>query len=67
VAPYINGRLFDINTQTWKSDDARQYATVMSSPRASPQEFPLYLEQYGSQQLFAVMCPFTSYWQRKIR
>jgi hypothetical protein len=66
VVPYINGRLFDINTQSWKTDNAGLYATTMSSPRAQPQEFPYYLEEYGSLQLFAVMCPFTSYWQRKI-
>jgi hypothetical protein len=67
VTPYINGRLFDINTQSWRLDNASFFATTMSSPRALPQQFPHYLEEYGSLQLFAVMCPFTSYWQRKIR
>jgi hypothetical protein len=66
VVPYINGRLFDVNIPEWRKEHAIDHVTKQSSPRAAPTYFPEYLESYGSQQLFAVMCPTTDYWQQKI-
>jgi hypothetical protein len=51
VAPYINGRLFDVDSQLF--DAAAQAAAVRPAVR----------ESYGSGAAFTVMCPATRYWQ----
>lgn len=59
-------------TETWKDDQARGFAAKqVPHPTLLPAEpnrtaLDLYDEQYGSQAVFAVMCPHTQYWQRKI-
>ena len=69
VAPYINGRIFDINTKTWSDDSATQYASKnLPSPKLNPSDRDLsnYEESYGSRAVFNVMCPHTNYWQDTI-
>lgn len=66
VAPYINGRIFDVSTKSWHDDNAELYcAKYVPEAYASDQLTP-YQESYGSGATFAVMCPYTSYWQNKI-
>jgi len=66
VMPYINGRLFDFNCKSWRLESAEKYCTKESAPRLKPQTLQNYVEFYGSRQKFAVMCPYTGYWQDKI-
>jgi len=67
VAPYINGRIFDQATQTWTRDQASRFAAKnLPNPTLNNQTLALYNESYGSQALFAVMCPHTDYWQATI-
>eukprot|EP01064_Diplonema_japonicum_P011675 TRINITY_DN19111_c0_g1_i1.p1 TRINITY_DN19111_c0_g1~~TRINITY_DN19111_c0_g1_i1.p1 ORF type:complete len:856 (+),score=104.11 TRINITY_DN19111_c0_g1_i1:31-2598(+) len=65
VAPYINGRIFDIATETWQKDNAVSWAAKQSPPRLDPSKSDLstYEESYGSHAVFNVMCPHTTYWQ----
>ena len=68
VAPYINGRIFDQGTESWKkSEEARgSAAKQVATPVINPSGDALYNESYGSEALFAVMCPATQYWQKTI-
>jgi hypothetical protein len=66
--PYINGRISDINSDAYLSENGAQYCTkqaptalVTSSTTLTP-----YRETYGSNATFCVTNPFTSYWQNKI-
>eukprot|EP01059_Diplonema_ambulator_P003324 TRINITY_DN129_c2_g1_i1.p1 TRINITY_DN129_c2_g1~~TRINITY_DN129_c2_g1_i1.p1 ORF type:complete len:873 (+),score=189.57 TRINITY_DN129_c2_g1_i1:280-2619(+) len=65
VAPYINGRIFDIATKTWANDHAVQWAAKQAYPGLNPSQSDLntYYESYGSEAGFNVMCPHTTYWQ----
>ena len=66
VMPYINGRIFDFNCRSWLLDRAERYCAKESAPRLNAQTLQNYVEFYGSRQKFAVMCPFTEYWQDKV-
>lgn len=75
VFPYINGRIFDVATKSWKANDgiaeasaAKQVAEPFvllsrDDPAAKNLDLELYSESYGSQAEFAVMDPFSQYWQ----
>lgn len=65
VAPYINGRIFDVGTSKWTQDHAQAHACKNSPSVFHPNtsSLTLYNEQYGSKAVFAVMCPHTPYWQ----
>lgn len=63
VAPYINGRIFDKSTDTWKNDNAESFAAKQAKPEVGTPDLSTYEEQYGSKAKFAVMCPHTAYWQ----
>jgi hypothetical protein len=70
VTPYINGRIFDMDTESWIANDgqaqkaaAKQTSNIMN---ATAEDLSYYEESYGSQAKFAVMCPHTNYWQNKI-
>jgi uncharacterized protein Usg len=39
---------------------------VISKNRLYPRTLQPYMESYGSGQDFAVMCPYTKFWQNKI-
>lgn len=59
VMPYINGRLWDTDTQSF-IDEAHKYAT-------KKEDGTLYTEEYGSKQKLAPMCLATQYWQDKVQ
>ena len=61
--PYINGRLWDINAESWPARDAERFAAKMSAPRVQPLSLFPYLEEYGSGAKLAVMCPATEFWR----
>eukprot|EP01114_Cavostelium_apophysatum_P014143 TRINITY_DN3588_c0_g1_i1.p1 TRINITY_DN3588_c0_g1~~TRINITY_DN3588_c0_g1_i1.p1 ORF type:complete len:789 (+),score=123.39 TRINITY_DN3588_c0_g1_i1:40-2367(+) len=66
VFPYINGRIFDYNAESWEIDQAIDFVVKNSAPRLTPLTLQPVRESYGSQQNFATMCPYTSFWQKKI-
>ena len=59
VMPYINGRLWDPRTESWREDDGYQAC-------AKDIDQACHTESYATKVEFAVMCPVTSLWQRKI-
>jgi len=59
VMPYINGRLFDSTTDSWKSEGAEDFCAISESGER-------YTEVYGSKVPLSPMCPTTSYWQDKV-
>jgi len=61
--PYINGRLWDINAASWAELGAQRYAAKLSAQRVNPLTLFPYLEEYGSGQKLAVMCPSTEAWR----
>eukprot|EP00939_MAST-03C_sp_MAST-3C-sp1_P000922 g922.t1 len=75
VFPYINGRIFDVATKSWKANGGIAKAsaakkvpgpfflTSREDPAAESLELELYSESYGSEAEFAVMDPYTNYWQ----
>ena len=71
--PYINGRIFDINSDTYLSENGAQYCSqyviepkLLSTHSANIDNIAPYRETYGSNATFCVSSPFTSYWQGKI-
>ena len=66
VMPYINGRLFDLDTPDWIKDGARRFATKEAAPKVDGCAEKLFTEVYGSNTQMAVMCPATKYWQDKV-
>eukprot|EP00755_Sulcionema_specki_P024541 Sspe_Gene.15045::Locus_5215_Transcript_1_1_Confidence_1.000_Length_2934::g.15045::m.15045 len=68
VAPYINGRIFDVGTKSWTRDNAVRFTAKQTAypalrPDPSPTSLEPYEESYGSLATFNVMCPHTAYWQ----
>jgi len=59
VMPYINGRLWDPKTASWRDDDARASAVLDEKGR-------LHKEVYGPSDPLVSMCPHTPLWQDKI-
>lgn len=59
VMPYINGRLWDSDTE--------DFETVALPHATKTEKGDPYLEEYGSKQKLAAMCPTTSLWQSKVR
>lgn len=66
VVPYINGRLWDVATASWKADNAQAFAAKSAKPVSGNPGQALYVEQYGSGASLAVMCPATPQWQSLI-
>eukprot|EP00927_Polykrikos_kofoidii_P017927 TRINITY_DN18226_c0_g1_i1.p1 TRINITY_DN18226_c0_g1~~TRINITY_DN18226_c0_g1_i1.p1 ORF type:complete len:794 (+),score=114.91 TRINITY_DN18226_c0_g1_i1:108-2489(+) len=66
VAPYINGRIFDVATASWTRDTAEQWASKTAEATLNATNLSTYKEQYGSKAEFNVMCPHTAYWQDTI-
>lgn len=58
VMPYINGRLWDHDIDSFKH--AKPFACL--NEKSQP-----YIEQYGSGRLLVPMCPATPFWQHKIQ
>lgn len=81
VVPYINGRLFDVRSDSWRRDGGAEVAAL--KPAADAQLLPggpsnasawalnYTIETYGSEAVdpadasFAPACPYTEYWQAK--
>jgi len=59
VMPYINGRLFDSSTDSWKNEGAEHFCAISENGER-------YNEVYGSSVPLSPMCPSTSYWQGKV-
>lgn len=59
VMPYINGRLFDSQTDSWKNESAQNYCALNDKGEK-------YVEVYGKSPPLSPMCPATEYWQEKI-
>eukprot|EP00606_Chrysophyceae_sp_TOSAG23-5_P001382 GSChrysophyteH2.ASY1.ANO1.1164.1 assembled CDS len=70
TVPYINGRIFDINSDSFVQDDGEQYCTkqLADGPRlvTSDAKLETIIETYGSNATFCVANPSTKYWQEKI-
>ena len=69
--PYINGRIFDVDSDSFVNDDGNQYCIKeYPSPQLitmdSTQKPVATEESYGSGATFCVANPYTSYWQDKI-
>ncbi len=60
VMPYINARLWDSKTESWKSEGARSAST-------KDENLAPYVETYGSKVPLTPMCPTTRLWQTKMR
>jgi len=60
VMPYINARLWDPATESWRHDGAESAA-------AKDSDLKKYVEVYGSKVPLSPMCPATSLWRTKIR
>jgi hypothetical protein len=76
VIPYINGRLWDINSKAWSSENPQSSVckvpailfedliSLSTWPTLQWKDLMMYMEHYaGSSQ--AVMCPYTKVWQDK--
>lgn len=64
VLPYINGRLWNVDTKSWHKEKAGQYACQQAgADKSEPGKF--YIEPYRDRP-FVPMCPFTGFWQDKI-
>ena len=59
VMPYINARLFDASTESWKHDGAEKFCALGADGQP-------YAEVYGSSPPLTPMCPATEYWQDKV-
>jgi hypothetical protein len=66
IFPYINGRVYDINNQSWSHDEAEIHCCKSSAARSKPLHVPLQLEMYSNNQYWAVICPSTKFWQDKL-
>lgn len=60
VMPYINGRLWDPASRSWREEGA-----ALSAARRDTGD--CYSEVYGSKVPNSVMCPATAQWQEKVR
>lgn len=70
IVPYINGRIFDIQSDSYLADDGEQYCTkdMGDTPRLITNDVKLQtiIETYGSNASFCVANPSMKYWQDKI-
>lgn len=70
ILPYINGRIFDIGTQSWTANDliAQKSASKQSESVINPtaQNLSYWHESYGSLADFVIQCPYSEYWQDTI-
>ena len=73
TVPYINGRIFDVGSDTYLADNGGQYCSQYvvtpklrstTSPAENRANLAPYLENYGNDATFCVASPFTPYWQQ---
>ncbi|HOE11044.1 MAG TPA: DUF6259 domain-containing protein [bacterium] len=58
--PYINGRLWDPATESWKEKNAQTACSLNEKGEK-------YVEVYGSKVPLSPMCPYTELWQNTVR
>jgi hypothetical protein len=63
VLPYMSGRLFNPDSDSWTNEGAERYTAKNVAPRVGRKTLYNYLEAYGPDSKLAVMCPYTKYWQ----
>lgn len=69
VFPYINGRIFDVASDSYLEDDGDLYCSKKTRPHVITSDSMLlesYVESYGSEATFCVASPYTAYWQNKV-
>ncbi|HOJ58845.1 MAG TPA: DUF6259 domain-containing protein [bacterium] len=59
VMPYINGRLWDPATESWKHQNAETACAIGENGEK-------YIEVYGSKVPLSPMCPFTELWKTTV-
>ena len=59
IMPYINGHLWDTDTESWQAENGRSAAALRP-------DGGLYIERWSKQE-HAAMCPHTQLWKRKMR
>jgi hypothetical protein len=78
VMPYINARLWDVDTESWHQERAEMWCTkapfklidglrdyyLSTGWWRERTDITKYVEHWGAR--FAVMCPYTEFWQEKI-
>jgi hypothetical protein len=69
--PYINGRIFDINSDSYLKDTGELYCAKKTDEKIIRDEDSVanlesYIETYGSDASFCVANPSTPYWQEKV-
>lgn len=63
VIPYMNGRLWNIDNQCWQKEKASAYACRQEG--INKEDVGYYIEPYRNRP-FALMCPYTKFWQDKV-
>eukprot|EP00042_Codosiga_hollandica_P051640 m.637414 g.637414 ORF g.637414 m.637414 type:complete len:289 (-) comp58319_c0_seq26:970-1836(-) len=66
MVPYINGRLFDINSTSYKTQDGADSCCLQATAVFDCPVTYLANETYGSNATFHVADPSTAYWQAKV-
>jgi hypothetical protein len=72
AVPYINGRIFDVSSNSFKQDDGAQYCSkstderLVREPGDTVAGLKVSYETYGSRAVFCVASPATAYWQDKV-
>ena len=74
TVPYINGRIFDINSHSYLNENGASYCSKeLLNPRLLPKDpaeidrnLQIVTESYGSNATFCVANPYTPYWQNKV-
>lgn len=71
TVPYINGRIFDIASDSYLADNGNQYCTkylktVKRIDDKNDIDLVSYEETYGSDASFCVANPYSPYWQTKL-
>eukprot|EP00730_Choanoeca_flexa_P008612 TRINITY_DN12511_c1_g1_i10.p1 TRINITY_DN12511_c1_g1~~TRINITY_DN12511_c1_g1_i10.p1 ORF type:complete len:784 (+),score=125.20 TRINITY_DN12511_c1_g1_i10:1795-4146(+) len=66
ILPYINGRIFDIGSESYVRDDGGQYCCLEAAAKFGATELKYYNESYGSKAVFHPADPTTEYWQQAL-
>lgn len=64
VFPYLNGRNWNIDTESWFTEKAADYACLRDYPREG-EKYQYYVEPYMNRP-FVPMCPHTEFWQDRV-
>lgn len=69
--PYINGRIYDVNSISYAKEDGLKYCSKKAPTRLVldnnvNMDMESYEETYGNNATFCVANPFTPYWQAKV-